>query len=187
MIWYCMQQNSQWWYNAVQYNLIFSWYSAQQWLKQNINQSLSSQQTPLYHTYKWTILSLLMRIWDKTDFVITAPHCIDKGRMQMWSHKIHAHSSPSLLVTQVTLEVTHRVTPSVTCVTNMELCVTFSVSCVTNMELWVTYSVTCVSNITLWVTASVSCATNMELWVASSFTCVKTWSYGLLTASPTWN
>ena len=60
-------------YNTVRYNMILL--SLLHWLKQNINQTLNWQKTPHTSPSRASYRVSIVRIWEKIDCVITAPHC----------------------------------------------------------------------------------------------------------------
>ena len=70
-------------YDAVQYNMIIL-HTVLHWLGQNINQRLYSQQTPHISPSRMSYGVFIVRIWEKTDGVATAPHCI--WRLFCWVH-----------------------------------------------------------------------------------------------------
>ena len=61
-------------YNAVQYNKIL--HTSLQWRGQNINKRLNLQKTHHTSPYRASYGVSFVRIFDKIDRVITAPHCI---------------------------------------------------------------------------------------------------------------
>ena len=63
-----------WHYNVVQYNMIF--HTSLLWLRQSMNQSLNPQNTSHTTPYWASYGMYFVRILEKIDQVITAPHCI---------------------------------------------------------------------------------------------------------------
>ena len=69
-------------YNAVQYNKIL--HTSLQWRGQNINKRLNLQKTHHTSPYRASYGVSFVRIFDKIDRVITAPHCTWDA--SLWTH-----------------------------------------------------------------------------------------------------
>ena len=69
-------------YNVVQFIMIF--HMTLRWQQQDVYQTWTSQQTPHTSPSRVSYGESIVRIWGKTDCVITAPYCIGNHSLTQW-------------------------------------------------------------------------------------------------------
>ena len=84
-------------FNAAQHNMIF--HTVLHWLKQHMNKNLLLQRTSHSSPWRASYGVSFMRIWEKTDHVIKAPHCIFQLFLDLKGESIAVTlSRPSVLL-----------------------------------------------------------------------------------------